>query len=160
MKLYLILASLVVLQGCANASLGRMHPLLPTEREGLDCGALATEIRKTDEFCAMSLDSKGYGKGGVTATMFLGPGAVLSPILYNNLELLGAMKSASIRQSQLAYEANAAGCPKVEHRAVCPPLCSRQPFAAVVTMENGFLGERCVLLNRQERKTYAHLRGR
>lgn len=160
MKLCWIVASLVVLQGCAMASLGRMHPLLPTEREGLDCEALTAEIRKTDEFCAAAFDSKGYGKGSVTATLLLGPLGILSPAPYNNIELVRAVKSASIRQSQLTYEADAAGCAVVQPKAVCPSLCTRQPFVAVVTMENGFLGERCVVLNREERKTYAHLLGR
>ena len=157
MKLCWILASLVLLQGCAMSSLGRMHPLLPTEREGLDCEALVAEVRKTDEFCALALVTKGYGKGSVIATLLLGPLGVLSPAPYNNIELVRAVKPASIRKSQLTYAANAAGCPAVERRAICPSLCNREPFVAVVTMENGFLGERCVILNREERKTYAHL---
>ena len=159
MKLTAIVAVLIVLQGCATASLGRMHPLLPTERDALDCDGLATEIAKTDDFCALSLDSKGYDDGDATATLVLGVWGFLSPFPYNNIELVRAMKSASIRKMQLAHEAEAAACHRVERESACPPLCSRRPFLAVLTMENGFLGERCVTLNRQERRIYAHLLG-
>ncbi len=159
MKLIVIIAGLIVLQGCATASLGRMHPLLPAELEGLDCDGLAVEIRKTDDFCALSLQSKGYGKKDATATLFLGAGAFLTPIPHNNLELIRAIKSASIRQVQLTHEMTAAECPVIEHEPACPPLCSRPALLATLTMENGFLGERCVVLNGQERKTYAQLLG-
>lgn len=157
MKLTVIVVGLIVLQGCAVASLGRMHPLLPAETEGLDCDGLADEVRKTDDFCALSLDSKGYGKRDVAATMFLGAWAFLTPAPYNNIELIRAIKSASIRQVQLTHEMEAAGCPVIEREPACPPLCSRPAVLATLTMENGFLGERCVVLNVQERKTYAHL---
>jgi len=136
-----------------------MHPLLATELEGLDCDGLAVEIRKTDDFCALSLDSKGYGKRDAAATSFLGAGAFLTPIPHNNIELTRAIKSASIRQVQLTHEMKAAECPVIEREPACPPLCSRPAFLATLTMENGFLGERCVVLNAQERKTYAHLLG-
>ena len=159
MKLTVIVVGLIVLQGCAIASLGRMHPLLAAELEGLDCDGLAVEIRKTDDFCALSLDSKGYRKSDVAATLFLGAWAFLTPGPYNNIELIRAIKSASIRQVQLTHEMKAAGCSVTEREPACPPLCSRPAVLATLTMENGFLGERCVVLNAQERKTYAYLLG-
>ncbi len=159
MKLTTIVVGLLVLQGCATASLGRMHPLLPAELEGLDCDGMAVEIRKTDDFCALSLESKGYGKRDVAATLFLGAGAFLMAAPHNNTELIRAIKSASIRQGQLTHEMKAAGCPVIERDPACPPLCSRPAVLATLTMENGFLGERCVVLNAQERTTYAHLLG-
>ena len=159
MKLTAIVIGLIVLQGCATASLGRMHPLLAAELEGLDCDGLAVEIRKTDDFCALSLESKGYGKRDTVATVFLGARAFLTPMPHNNIELIRAIKSASIRQGQLIHEMKAAGCPVIEREPACPPLCSRPAVLATLTMENGFLGERCVVLNAQERTTYAHLLG-
>lgn len=159
MKLTSVILGLIVLQGCASASLGRMHPLLPTELAGLDCDGLVAEIRKTDEFCAVSLASKGYGNRSAAGTFLLGAGAFLVPVPHNNMELIKAVKSASIRQNQLVHGAEQAGCPEINSDPVCPPLCARPAVLATLTMENGFLGERCVVLNTDERKTYAHLLG-
>lgn len=162
MRLVALLAVLILLQACATPSLGRMHPLLPTERDVLDCDGIAVEIRKTDEFCATSLETKGYSNLSAGVTLMMGIGGFLSPAPYNNLELVKAMKSATIRRSQLTYEAGASGCPEderpeVERMLACPPLCSRPAFLAALTMEAGFLGERCIALNRQERNSYRHL---
>ena len=110
---------------------------------------------KTDDFCALSLDSKGYGKSDAAAKRLRWAGAFLTQVVpHNNIELVRAMKSALIRQLQLAHEVS-----RDRTRASVPTAVFSSRGHGDVDHGTRILGERRVVLNVQERTTYAHLLG-
>lgn len=156
----LIIPFLVLASSCATQSYGRVAPVVPVEQSTLDCESLEYEYAKVSGFCGHVLDN-GYGgddcaKG--VAIAFIPIVGLIHNVAQSSdyTETLAAIKSGNIRSAQLEQVAVEKKC-DLSTDTRCSPLCERNATSAVLTMENGFCGLRCVTLNRKEHDTYSDL---
>lgn len=157
---FVVLLGLTIVAGCATESLGRVAPLVEVEQEVYDCDQLAFEYEKVSGFCGQVFDN-GFDSDDCAKGMAIAFVPVVG-IVHNAIqassrtETIQAMKSGSIRSAQLLRTAEAKDC-TLPPRTRCAPICRRGTTSSVLTMENGFCGLRCTVLNRKERQTYAEL---
>ena len=159
-----LMGTLLLTQACATQSHGRVAPLVQIERETLNCETLKYEHAKVNGFCELvqknGWDGDSCAIGVASALVPVGilhskdrtlrdrddvAAAILTVAATMTLEAqtddmnetLAALKSGSIRSAQLEKLAAEKGC-ELEERKACPPLCSKGPVMAILTMENGF----------------------
>ena len=151
---------LVMIQGCATQSYGRVAPVVPVESARMDCETVEYEYAKASGFCGHVLDNGYDGDDcakGIAIAFIPIVGLVHNVAQANDqAETLAAVKSGSIRSAQLQQVAADKSC-RLSDPTRCPPLCKRGTTKAILTMENGFCGLRCVVLNRKEQDTYSDL---
>lgn len=153
-------AALLLASACATPSYGRVAPLVDVEREYLDCEAVQYEYAKASGFCGQVMDNGFDGDdcaAGLAIAFIPIVGLVHNAIQASDRqETFAAIKSGSIRSAQLGTLATQKGC-TIDLDTRCPTICKRGTTTSVLTMENGFCGLRCTVLNRKERRTYSDL---
>lgn len=154
----------VLLSGCIGTqSMGRMHPLMPAERELLTCTSIKSEINTVDQFCEYidtvnDVSCKEY-IASVAALVIpaVQYGVILTQAtrIASYEEAKEAMKSASIRRAYLTRATESLGCEE-SPRSHCPLLCGMSDQWQVG--ESDFLcGRKCFRMSRGERRAHSDI---
>ena len=151
--------------GCATVELGSMTPVTQEEVQNNNCANIQEELEKADEFCAQAI-SIAYNRADcavATASDFVPyVGGIIKSHSYDKrAEARKALRTATIRQSQLRRLANERNC-LVKPNKNCPTICGdpqfgwtrptmvSHPVTVTSKVDDGFCGLGCVTLSKSQ----------